>query len=142
MNIDHRQEYKRYLLSSFKGGEILSEELPQQLQHQLMRLQQIDQQVRVLTTQRTQLELQLRETENALKELESVEEGVIVYKSVGMLLIKTDRNKLTEELNDKKETLDMRIKTLQRQEERSKKQRDEMREKLARQIQGGPETPA
>ncbi len=120
----------------------MSEEIPQQLQHQLMRLQQIDQQVRVLTTQRTQLELQLRETENALKELESFEEGVIVYKSVGMLLIKTDRNKLTEELTDKKETLDMRIKTLQRQEERSKKQRDEMREKLARQIQGGPETTA
>ena len=49
---------------------------------------------------------------------------------------------LKEELTDKKETLDMRIKTLQRQEERSKKQRDEMREKLARQIQGEPGTAA
>jgi len=114
----------------------LSEEVPQQLQHQLMRLQQIDQQVKVLTSQRTQLELQLRETENALKELESVEESVSVYKSIGMLLIKSNRNNLKEELTDKKETLDMRIKTLQRQEERSTKQRDEMREKLARQIQG------
>ena len=118
----------------------MSEELPQQLQHQLMRLQQIDQQVKVLAQQRTQLELQLRETENALKELEGVEEETTIYKSIGMLLIKSDRNKLKEELTDKKETLDMRIKTLQRQEERSKKQRDEMREKLARQIQGGPGT--
>lgn len=135
--------YQRYLMSFFnKGGEILSEEIPQQLQHQLMRLQQIDQQVKVLTQQRTQLELQLRETENALKELEGAEEGVGVYKSIGMLLIKSDMKKLTEELTDKKETLGMRIKTLQRQEERSKKQRDEMREKLARQIQGEPGTAA
>ena len=135
--------YQRYLMSFFnKGGEILSEEIPQQLQHQLMRLQQIDQQVKVLTSQRTQLELQLRETENALKELESAEEGVGVYKSIGMLLIKSDIKILKEELADKKETLDMRIKTLQRQEERSKKQRDEMREKLARQIQGEPGTAA
>ncbi len=113
----------------------MEEELPPQLQHQVMRLQQFDQQMRILATQKTQLEAESRDTERALEELEKIAPNTAVYKSIGTLLLKADPEKLKEELQDKKETLEMRIKTLERQEERTRKQMDQLRTQLEQQLQ-------
>lgn len=106
------------------------EELPPQLRHQLAQYQQAQQQAQALLAQKQQLELALRETERALAELEKLEEGATVYKSVGGILIKTGRAELTKELTERKETLDLRIKTIERQEGRILERLREMREKL------------
>ena len=119
----------------------MAEELPPQLRHQLAQYQQAQQQAQALGLQRQQLELALRETERALEELEKVEEDATVYKSVGGILIKANRDQLKQELTERKETLDLRIKTVERQEGRIIERLKEMREKLqealkARQVGG------
>ena len=101
-----------------------------QLRHQLAQFQQAQQQAQVLMTQRQQLELLLRETERALEELGKLQEGAAVYKSVGTILVKSEREELKKSLGEQKETLDLRIKTLERQEERVVQRLREMREKL------------
>jgi len=112
------------------------EELSPQLRHQLAQFQQAQQQAQALMTQRQQLELLLRETERALEELDKLQEGAPVYKSVGTILVKSEREELKKSLNEQKETLDLRIKTLGRQEERVVQRLREMREKLEVALKG------
>jgi prefoldin beta subunit len=115
-------------------------QIPPALQHQFMQLQQLQQRLEILVSQKNQLEMQMKEAERALAELENLPEDATVYKSIGAILVKSDRNKVKEELIDKKDTLEMRIKTIQRQEERTRKQFEESREKIQAALKspGGP----
>jgi len=106
------------------------EELPPQLRHQIAQFQQVQQQAQALTVQKQQLELALHETERALEELDKLEEGATVYKSIGGILIKAGRDDVKKELTERKETLDLRIKTIERQEGRVIERLREMRDKL------------
>ncbi len=88
-----------------------------------------------MATQKMQVELKLKEVERALKEIEKLDEGNDVYKSIGSILVKTDKEKLKEELMDKKETLEIRLKTLQRQEEKLVSKLKEMEAKIRQALQ-------
>ena len=105
-------------------------ELPPQLQEQLARLQQLQQTLQAVASQKQQLEIEASETEKALAELEKVTDQTPVYKSVGSLLIKSDRQALIAELKERKELLSTRITVLGRQEERTKERMKELQEKL------------
>ncbi len=102
--------------------------IPPQLQDQFYKFQQLQQKVEILGNQRLQLERDLKETESALAELEKlVDQNAVVFKTIGAILVKANKDKVKEELSDHKETLDMRIKTIQRQEERAKQDLEEKR---------------
>ena len=81
----------------------MSGELPPQVQNQLAQLQQLQQQAQAVMTQKNQIEVLIRETEAALKELEKSSDDAVIYKSVGELLFRADRSKLMEELKERKE---------------------------------------
>ena len=106
-----------------------------QLQQQIIQLQQLQQKLEILVNQRMQLERELKDTENALAELETLDANALVYKTIGAILVKANKDKLKEELNDRKETLDMRIKTILRQEERAKNDLEEKRNALQAALQ-------
>jgi len=102
--------------TSARGGTTLKELSPQ-LQNQIAQYQQMQQQLQVYATQRVQLEANLREVEQTLEELARLTDETPVYRSIGILLVKTtDREGLRKELEETKETLTIRIKTLQKQE--------------------------
>jgi len=105
-------------------------QLPPQVQEQLLRLQQLQQTLQAVVTQKQQLELELSETERALAELEKVSDDTTIYKSIGSLLIKSDRLGLLSELKERKELLNTRVTVLGRQEERAKEKLKELQEKL------------
>jgi prefoldin beta subunit len=108
-----------------------NEELPPQLQDQINRFQQLKAQVQMITQQRQQIELQLRETEEALKELEKIDAGTPIYKSVGALLIKTkSKSDIKKELTTNKESLELRKTTLEKQESRSQEKLTELQSKI------------
>jgi len=112
------------------------ENLSPQQRHQLAQFQQAQQQAQALLTQKQQLVMLLRETERALEELGKLQEGAPVYKSVGPIMVKAEREELEKSLSDQKETLDLRIKTIERQEERVVKRLNEMRPKLEAALKG------
>ena len=94
--------------------------------------QQLQNQLQVLGSQRVQLEAKLREIEGTLEELVKIKDDTPVYKSIGMLLVKQDdREGLKKELEEHKETLTIRVKSLQKQE----KALTERYEDLANKIQ-------
>jgi len=108
--------------------------LPPQVQERLLRLQQLQQTLQTVVTQKQQLELELTETQQALSELEKTEENAVIYKSIGSLLVKAEKAKVTTELNERKELLNTRISVLGKQEERLRTQAKELQAKLQRDL--------
>lgn len=108
----------------------MSTELPPQVQNQLAQLQQVQQQAQMLIGQKNQVSMMLKDTEMALKELEKLDEDSIIYKNVGEILIKANKNKTLEELTEKKDMLDLRLKTLSRQEERVQNRYKQLQEQI------------
>jgi prefoldin beta subunit len=112
----------------------MSSELPPQIQNQLAQLQQIQQQAQAILAQKNQVDITLKEAELALEELEKLEPDAVVYRAIGDLLIKTEREKTKEYLIEKKDTLGLRLQTLARQEERSQKRFQQLQEQLKQAI--------
>ena len=108
--------------------------LPPQVQQRLLRLQQLQQTLQGVLTQKQQLELELNEVEQALSELEKLTDVAVIYKSIGSLLVKSEKTKVTTELNERKELLNMRINVLGKQEERLRTQVKDLQEKLQRDL--------
>lgn len=115
------------------------EQLPPQVQHQAAQLQEAQQKAQALAKQKQQLEMKLKETERALEELSDMSEDTDIYKSVGGIMAKTDHADAKGELEDKKESQNLRLKQLERQEERVNKRVEELRAKVQDAMQqGGP----
>ena len=116
---------------------ILSEEsgLPPQLQEQLVRLQQMQQTLQSVASQKQQLELELNETDKALSELDRSTDETPVYKSVGSILVKSNKQTLIGELKERKDLLTTRVTVLGKQEERTRERLKEMQEKLQERLQ-------
>ncbi len=110
--------------------------LPPQIREQLIRLQQLQQTLQAVVTQKQQLEIELTETDKAISELKKSEEETPVYKSVGNILIKTNKQLLLDELNEKNELLNTRVTVLGKQEERTKERIKEIQGKLQERMDG------
>lgn len=116
-------------------------ELSPQLQNQIAQYQQLQQQLQVLASQRLQLEAKLREVEGTLEELGKIAADTPVYKSIGMLLVRQDdKDAIKKELEDHKETLAVRVKSLQKQEKSLAERYEQLGEKIQQGL-GGPSSP-
>jgi len=107
------------------------ENMSKQLQDQINRLQQMRGQLQMIMQQHQQVEIRLSEIDEALKELEKTDTKTPIYKSIGSILIKTKgKNEVTKELKSNKETLELRKKTLEQQEGRTKEKLNELQSKV------------
>jgi len=122
-------------------GEDISK-LPPQVQQRLLRLQQLQQTLQAVLTQKQQLELELNEVEQALSELEKLTDEAVIYKSIGSLLVKSERTKVTTELKERKDLLNMRIGVLGKQEERLRVQVKDLQTKLQQDLRPISPSPA
>ena len=104
--------------------------MPPQVQNQLAQLQQLQQQAQAVMTQKSQIEALTREIDAALKELEKSSDDAIIYKSVGELLFRAEKPKLVEELKERKDMMDLRLKTMAKQEERIQSRFTQLQEQL------------
>jgi prefoldin beta subunit len=105
-------------------------ELPPHIQERLLRLQQRQQTLQTVMVQKQQLEMELVEVEQALKELETLKDDTTIYKAIGSLLVKSEREKIITDLSERKDLLDMRTKVLSKQEDRLQSQIKELQTKL------------
>lgn len=114
--------------------------LPPQLQEQLVRLQQLQQTLQAIISQRQQLELASSEIDRALGELEKMSEGGVVYKSIGSLLIKSEKKKLLEELRERKELTATRVSVLTKQQSRAEGRMKELQQVIQEKLKHSTET--
>ena len=98
-------------------------------------LTQLGQALELLTQQKRQIDSNIRETELALEELEKASPDTVVYKQIGGIMIKRERNKLLDEKKSDKETLNMRSNTLAQKIERTKSTFENMQKSLQADLQ-------
>ena len=104
--------------------------LPPNVQERLLRLQQLQQTLQTILAQKQQVDMEKAEVEQTLAELEKTSTDAVIYKAAGSLLVKADKAKVAEDLNERKELLGTRSTVITRQEERVRSQVKESQTKL------------
>jgi len=101
----------------------------------VLQLQQYQQQAQTIILQKQQIETQLTDVMSALESLEETKDKD-VYKAVGPILAKMKAKDVKKELDDRRETLELRIKTLTRQEGKVNEKVTELSDKVTKLLQG------
>jgi prefoldin beta subunit len=104
--------------------------LPPNVQERLLRLQQLQQTLQSILAQKQQVDMEKSEVEQTIAELQKTADTAVIYKTVGSLLVKAEKPKVTEELVERKELLETRSTVLNRQEERMRSQIKDAQTKL------------
>lgn len=104
--------------------------LPPNVQERLLRLQQLQQTLQTILAQKQQVEMEKTEVEQTIAELTKTADDAVIYKAVGSLLVKAEKAKVAEDLNERKSLLETRSTVIARQEERVRSQVKESQTKL------------
>jgi len=111
------------------------DDLDEEVRKKVINLQNQSTTMEFLTNQKIQLESALREVEIAIEELGKINPDEVVYKSIGGILVKSEKNKLLDEKKSLKVTLEMRTKTLSQKLERTKSQIETLRKSIQSDLQ-------
>ena len=104
--------------------------LPPQVQERLLRMQQLQQTLQSVLSQKQQVEMELAEIGQASSEVEKLTEDAVIYKSAGSLMIRAHKTNISSELGERKELLNTRVTILTKQEERLRGQLKDLQSKL------------
>ena len=118
-----------------------SPQMPPWLQEQLMKLQQSQQDLQSIMTQKQHLEMEKAESEKALEELKKAADGDAVFKHAGTVLIKSTKQELIGELEEKQEMAKTRVTVLEKQETRVKESLKEQESKITEMMKSGSTSP-
>ena len=114
-------------------------EMSPEAQKYLMELQTIQAQLQNIAIQKETFTIQNIEIEKALEELGKADDNEDVFKAVGPVLIKTNKADMVKELNEKKETAEVRLKSLDKQEAELQGKIQEGQQKLQELLAPKPE---
>ncbi len=110
----------------------------EEIQNEIAKVQQLQQQLQTVMQQKQQLEMKSNDVGRALEELKDMDDDTPIFRNLGGdLLVKVkDREELIEELDDELETLEVRLKSLGRQEEKLRTNFEEMQQQLTSRLSG------
>jgi len=111
-------------------------EIPKQIQDKIAQFQEIQNQLQTIVLQKQQFSMQIRDIENALNELKNFKRGNI-YEAVGPLFLETNKDKCEKKLMAEKETMDTRIKILEKQEKKLNTKLKELSQEIQSTLQSG-----
>ncbi len=110
--------------------------LPAKLQNEIKQFQRLQQELGTTQQQRLQLDLRLRELTHTLEELKTLPEDAVVYRPIGGLLVRAkDKKEVDTLLTEEKETLEIRVKAIERQENHLKERYTTMQQELTTALQ-------
>jgi len=99
-------------------------------ENKIQEMQILEQKLQNCLLQKQAFQMEFAETDSALTEIEK--SGDEVFKIIGQLMIKSEKSKIKEELSNKQKILEIRIKTLEKQELSLSQQMDKLREELTK----------
>jgi len=109
-------------------------QLPPQVQERLQRLQNLQNTLQQLMVQKQRIEMEQAESDKALETLKITAEGNKVYKSVGAVLVERSKEDVVKELEERKEFLEMRLKVIVKQEEKTREKMTGIQETLQKEL--------
>lgn len=107
-------------------------ELDKETQQKIQELQSYEQTLQALLMQKQAFQIELNESENALSEISKSKEDV--FKIVGNIMIKSDKESVEKELKQKKDLLSLRLKSIEKQESDLTKELDTLKEEVMKKI--------
>lgn len=103
--------------------------LDKETQNKIQEIQILEQNLQGILLQKQSFQLELNETINALEEVKKSEDSI--YKILGPVMIKGDKNSIIKELEEKKKMFEMRLTATDKQEK--------LLESKAKELQGEAE---
>jgi prefoldin beta subunit len=108
-------------------------EMSPQLQNQILQYQQVQQQLQAVSAQKAQIEAQAKEIDRSLEAINQADDKTQIYRMVGAILIQAkDRAVLVKEITERKETMEIRLHALEKQEKHLKDRFMELHEQLSK----------
>ena len=111
------------------GETKMAEKSSDGITEKIQELQLLQQRLSLFAAQKQQFQLHQIEAEGALAELEKAKPPV--YRMVGELLVEKPIADLKKELTERKEEFDLRIKTIDKQESKSRERAQELQKEVA-----------
>jgi prefoldin beta subunit len=106
------------------------------VQNQLSMLQQIQQQLQNVLQQKAQYELAVREAKRAQEEIKDSADDSVMYLSVGTIMMQKKKEVVDAKLTEKVETLELRIKSLEKQEKMLQGKFEQLQSQIKAAIEG------
>lgn len=106
------------------------------VQNQLAMLQQIQQQLQTILTQKTQYEMAVREANRAQEEIKDAADDTPMYMSVGTVMVQKKKDVVSAKLAEKVETLELRIKSLEKQEKMLQSKFEQLQAQIKSALEG------
>jgi prefoldin beta subunit len=106
------------------------------VQNQLSMLQQLQQQLQTILQQKAQYELAVREAKRAQEEINDSADDAVMYMSVGTVMMQKKKEVVDAKLTEKVETLELRIKSLEKQEKMLQGKFEQLQSQIKAAIEG------
>jgi len=108
--------------------------IDKETQEKLQELQIIEQNLQNFSLQKQAFQLELNETESALEETKKAPDEL--YKIVGQIMIKGKKEEILKELDEKKNVLFLRLKSIEKQENLLKERADKLKQEIEEKFKG------
>ena len=106
-------------------------EVSKETEQKINQLQMFEQSLQNFLGQKQQFQVQLVEIESALGELDNTDKA---YKIVGNIMVEADKNELKADLQSKREMLELRIKTMEKQENQVREKASSLQSEILKKI--------
>ncbi|MBI5061559.1 MAG: prefoldin subunit [Candidatus Aenigmarchaeota archaeon] len=106
-------------------------ELNAEMQEKVQKLSMIEQQMTSFLSQKQTFQAQLMEIDSALEELEKTDKA---YRIIGNVMVASDKPALKLDLTHKRETAELRLKSLENQEEKLRSKAAELQNEVLKHI--------
>lgn len=103
-----------------------------EIQEKIQELQLLEQNLQGLLMQKQAFQIELNEVENALTEVKNTKDDI--YKITGQVMLKAGKDEIEKELKEKKDLLDLRMKSIEKQENTFREQLEKIRNYVTKEI--------
>jgi prefoldin beta subunit len=99
-------------------------------------LQQIQQQLQTILSQKAQYEMAVREAKRAQEEISDAADDAVMYLSVGTVMMQKKKDVINAKLTEKVESLELRIKSLEKQEKMMQGKFEQLQSQIKAALEG------
>lgn len=102
------------------------------IQEKINQMQIVQQNMQNFAVQRQQFQMQQTETESALAEIQKTDKA---YKIIGNIMVFVSKDDLSNELEEKKQMIDIRVKNIEKQENKLREKAEDIQKEILAQLE-------
>lgn len=105
--------------------------MKKETEEKINQLQNIEQNINTLIAQKQQFQSQNIEIENALTQIEQTNK---IFRIIGNIMIESSKEETKKDLTEKKEIVDLRLKTIEKQEEKLRQKANTLQQEVLKEM--------